>query len=341
MNLTSNTVGPDNGQRFFGFGWKLDANHCLVSMGGDGGMWQFDAAAFEAGDPNHGFKLVKWIGAHGGGMTVAGNIVYFVQSADPNWTGGSKAYDHHMKSFDLSNPTAPVVDYGRIVDQAGRTPYRIEGMSADTHGHLYLSGDWRVNPNANSANTPGEPADPNTYMSLRQRYGTTGSYVYLWRGQFFGTVSVASNQAPVVNAGPNAKVMIPNALTLAGTVSDDGLPNPPGVCTIAWSTLSGPGTVSFANASLPGTTATFSTAGTYVLKLTANDSALTGTSNVTVTALAPGDFNGDGKVDGVDFLIWQSHYPTASGATPDGGDANGDGKVDGVDFLVWQANYRG
>jgi hypothetical protein len=105
--------------------------------------------------------------------------------------------------------------------------------------------------------------------------------------------------------------------------------------------VSGPGTVTFTNPAAASTTATFTTAGTYVLMLTANDSALTGTSNVTVTALAPADFNGDGKVDGVDFLIWQSHYPTASGATPDGGDANGDGKVDGVDFLIWQANYHG
>jgi hypothetical protein len=78
-----------------------------------------------------------------------------------------------------------------------------------------------------------------------------------------------------------------------------------------------------------------------VLQLTASDSALMAASNVTVTALAPGDFNGDGKVDGVDFLIWQAHYPTASGATPDIGDANGDGKVDGTDFLIWQANYHG
>jgi hypothetical protein len=55
----------------------------------------------------------------------------------------------------------------------------------------------------------------------------------------------------------------------------------------------------------------------------------------------PGDFNLDGKVDGVDFLNWQSHYGTTSNATFLQGDANGDGKVDGVDFLAWQASYRG
>jgi hypothetical protein len=136
--------------------------------------------------------------------------------------------------------------------------------------------------------------------------------------------------------------MIPNALTLAGTISDDTQPSPPAVCMAAWSKVSGPGTVTFGNSSSASTTATFSTAGTYVLQLTASDSVLTATSNVTVTALAPGDFNGDGRVDGVDFLIWQSHYPNfVGGATPDGGDANGDGKVDGGDFLIWQSHYQG
>ncbi len=54
-----------------------------------------------------------------------------------------------------------------------------------------------------------------------------------------------------------------------------------------------------------------------------------------------GDFNADGKVDGVDFLIWQSNYPNSTGtATQWHGDANGDGKVDGVDFLAWQSHYH-
>jgi hypothetical protein len=54
-----------------------------------------------------------------------------------------------------------------------------------------------------------------------------------------------------------------------------------------------------------------------------------------------GDFNGDGKVDGLDFLVWQAGYPNRTGqATQWHGDGNGDGKVDGLDFLAWQAAYR-
>jgi hypothetical protein len=128
---------------------------------------------------------------------------------------------------------------------------------------------------------------------------------------------------------------------LAGSMSDDGLPAPPAACTLTWSKLSGPGTVTFANPNAGSTAATFSTAGTYILRLTASDSLLSGTDDVTVTVLGAGDFTGDGKVDGLDFLAWQAHYPNfTGGATPDGGDANNDGKVDGLDFLIWQANYH-
>ncbi|MCC7084017.1 MAG: hypothetical protein IT427_03295 [Pirellulales bacterium] len=53
----------------------------------------------------------------------------------------------------------------------------------------------------------------------------------------------------------------------------------------------------------------------------------------------PGDFNGDGNVDGADFVAWQTHFPTASGASLADGDANGDEAVDGADFVIWQTNF--
>jgi hypothetical protein len=52
-----------------------------------------------------------------------------------------------------------------------------------------------------------------------------------------------------------------------------------------------------------------------------------------------GDFDGDGDVDGADFVAWQTNFPTASGATLAQGDADGDGDVDGADFVVWQTNF--
>ncbi|OGD00982.1 hypothetical protein A2972_04070 [Candidatus Amesbacteria bacterium RIFCSPLOWO2_01_FULL_47_33] len=52
----------------------------------------------------------------------------------------------------------------------------------------------------------------------------------------------------------------------------------------------------------------------------------------------PGDANGDNLVNGLDYLIWLSHYGEfVSG--PANGDFNNSGKVDGADYLIWLSNY--
>jgi hypothetical protein len=53
----------------------------------------------------------------------------------------------------------------------------------------------------------------------------------------------------------------------------------------------------------------------------------------------PGDFDGDGDVDGADFVAWQTHFPKTTGATLAEGDADEDDDVDGADFVVWQTNF--
>ena len=59
----------------------------------------------------------------------------------------------------------------------------------------------------------------------------------------------------------------------------------------------------------------------------------------TLPKLIPADFDGDGDVDGDDFLQWQNHYPLASGASVFNGDADRDFDVDGDDFLQWQNRF--
>ncbi len=63
------------------------------------------------------------------------------------------------------------------------------------------------------------------------------------------------NQPPVVNAGPDQAILLSTGVTLAGTVSDDGLPNPPGVVTVTWSKVSGPGVVTLPAPNAINTTA--------------------------------------------------------------------------------------
>jgi hypothetical protein len=96
-------------------------------------------------------------------------------------------------------------------------------------------------------------------------------------------VGGGSNQAPTVSAGVDQEITLPANASLDGTVSDDGLPNPPGSVTVTWSQVSGPGTVIFANANAVDTTANFSAAGEYVLRLTADDGQLTASGDVTIT----------------------------------------------------------
>jgi hypothetical protein len=86
--------------------------------------------------------------------------------------------------------------------------------------------------------------------------------------------TVVAFVVPTVDAGSDQALDWPTATSveLSGAVSDDGLP---AALTHTWSKHSGPGTVTFADANALDTTATFSTPGSYVLRLTASDSATT------------------------------------------------------------------
>jgi hypothetical protein len=83
-----------------------------------------------------------------------------------------------------------------------------------------------------------------------------------------------------VNAGADQTIALPGNANLNGSVSDDGLPAS-STMTTTWTKVSGPGTVTFANPNVTGTAAAFSEAGTYVLRLTANDSQLSASDDLT------------------------------------------------------------
>ncbi len=91
------------------------------------------------------------------------------------------------------------------------------------------------------------------------------------------------NQAPRVDAGADQTLDAAAGVNLNGTVTDDRRPDPPRQVTTLWTKVSGPGLVTFGDATQVDTTAQFSELGTYVLRLSANDSDLTGTDDVTIT----------------------------------------------------------
>ena len=116
------------------------------------------------------------------------------------------------------------------------------------------------------------------------------------------TVS-AANQAPQVNAGPDQTAVIGTTIDLNATVSDDGLPSTN--LTYSWSKVSGPGNVTFSDASLVDTSATILTAGSYVLQLEASDGALATSDQVTITIDEEGGGGSGGSASSMDlgFLI--------------------------------------
>ncbi|MBZ0318178.1 MAG: FG-GAP-like repeat-containing protein, partial [Anaerolineae bacterium] len=112
--------------------------------------------------------------------------------------------------------------------------------------------------------------------------------------QFFSFCSTTQppipNRGPIVTAGPDQVLLIPDyEAQLSGTVFDaDGLPGTG--TTSHWEVVSGPGTVAFephptgntAVSDAEDPTVTFSTTGVYVLRLTGSDGLLSATDDVTL-----------------------------------------------------------
>jgi hypothetical protein len=95
------------------------------------------------------------------------------------------------------------------------------------------------------------------------------------------------NKAPNVNAGPDVGIILPAKANLKGSFTDDGLPVGFPV-SVSWTKVSGPGTVTFTNNTQAITQADFSQVGTYVLRLTANDTLLQGSDEITITVADSG-----------------------------------------------------
>ena len=127
--------------------------------------------------------------------------------------------------------------------------------------------------------------------------------------------------------------------------ADDGLPGP---LTVAWTTVSGPANAVFSDAAATNTTAWFPLAGTYVLRVTADDTIATDSAEVTVQAGSP---PGDGpdatralwlKLDESSGTLasdssGSANHGTLSGGAawqPSGGMRAGASQFDGLSGLV-------
>jgi hypothetical protein len=96
----------------------------------------------------------------------------------------------------------------------------------------------------------------------------------------------SANLAPNVWAGEDAFLQLPATLALAAVVSDDGLPNPPAALTFAWTIVSGPTGASIDPPDRPQGLAHFTQPGSYTLRLTVSDGALSASDELIVTVEA-------------------------------------------------------
>jgi hypothetical protein len=338
VGVNSFSVGPEFTLAFwFNPLSSLDANHggyhYLFSWGAVGTQSSINVWFTTASEGTSGASI----------RTLAADVSGANLSTNPPWNGGD---------------TLDVLDANHVANAAtyhwndGKWHHYALTFSATTGRTVYVDGNALIS----DMKDVGHAIVPagNLYIGARQDLNSSRFYgggvddLYLFN-RVMDANGVKALMAPVVvNTAPTVSISCPSSLaaplnktiTLTGIVSDDGLPTPPSL-TYAWTQVSGPAPVVFLGTTSASTIAGFPNAGVYVVRLTASDGQLTGHADATITVTGDlrADFNGDGRVDGVDFLIWQSHYPTASGATFATGDANGDGKVDGVDFLAWQSCY--
>ncbi len=249
---------------------------------------QFPTAGFGANDP-------EGVAYGAGSLWIADGVnaeVYRLSpGANSQFDGGGDDVISHFdtQSLGVTDPE------GIAYDSDGGNLY-VVGEPTDRVAHISASGSllrWIDTSAANAdapaglAYGPGPAGSGTRRLYLVARGVDNGSNPNENDGKLyvFSLAPLTSgNQVPNVSAGPDLATDVSSPVTLAGSVGDDGLPNPPGTVTTTWSQLSGPGTISFANPNAVSTTATFSGVGSYVARLTANDSQLQASDDVSIVA---------------------------------------------------------
>ncbi|MHB8521695.1 MAG: PKD domain-containing protein, partial [Limisphaerales bacterium] len=251
-------------------------------------------------------------------FSVPGTYVLRLTSSDSELTANDDV------TLTVKRPNdPPVVDAGP--DQANNlgTPLNLTGTVTDDGWPIgaQLSANWSVVSGAGLVSFSDRDAPVTT-----AQFSAPGVYVLRLTasdseltGSDDVTITVIQpNRPPTVSAGQNQWVKLPNPAALNGSVSDDGLPIGAAL-TVVWSKVSGAGTASFSNSSSVHTTATFSAPGNYVLRLTANDSDLAGSADITVIVSAA-TVNEPPIVNaGVDKVIGLTNVVTLDGAVSDDG----------------------
>ena len=156
------------------------------------------------------------------------------------------------------------------------------------HDVYFCSRRLCVSMTAVNGNTARATFFQGTKMMRRTTAIVTGATILLVCAVFVQRSSAAKppTGADAVKAGFDRVVILGGKTYLMGELPKS-LGNSTGAVTVAWSKVSGPGRVAFADARAPVTTATFSAVGNYVLKLTAGKGPASTSSALAVKVIAP------------------------------------------------------
>ena len=141
----------------------------------------------------------------------------------------------------------------------------------------------------------------------------------------FDNVSVELPPPDVAITTPADGVTLPGIgtkLRVSATLTDIGTQGTP---VVAWTKVSGPGTVTFANAALADTTAGFSATGIYVLQCAATTAAGTGATQLTVNVITSPDAS---------RVLWLKLDETSGTVATDSSGSGNNGTATGA--LTWQ-----
>jgi hypothetical protein len=96
-----------------------------------------------------------------------------------------------------------------------------------------------------------------------------------------------TNYGAVVDAGTNVTLQLTSPGTLAGVITDDGKPNPPGAVVATWTNLSGPVPITITNIHSLTNTIPYTDPGEYVFRLVADDGQVKTFNVITQTVIEP------------------------------------------------------
>lgn len=188
-----------------------------------------------------------------------------------------------VSNVTVSNPSSNTIDISWTASaDSGLSGYYVYRSTSQYGNYTRITTD----PVVGTTYTDAAPYAGGTYYymvrAVKLETTPSGSYYNQSQGIANNIILSAINQPPVITLDTTASVALTGSLTVTATVSDDDLPTttPP---TLLWTMVSGPGIVTFSSSTSAATGLTFSTAGTYVLRLTADDGSLSSQSDIAIT----------------------------------------------------------